>query len=664
MAKYEMTIDLNVLNHLGINLYSNISAILSEAVANAWDADAENVKIIADITDPASITILDDGCGMSSDDINEKFLKVGYQKRHEMTTTPIKNRPVMGRKGIGKLSLFSIAKTIEIHSFKDGEANGFILDLDKIQNQIKSEGVSQYQPEEVDVSNIELKQPGTFIKLTNLYKRHRALDKKLKTRISRRFSVLNDDFVVNVNGKDVSIQDRDYFKNLQDIWHLSEENNRYYDASGFSFKNEAELNEYVEYTYIPEDLFEAASDNKNEKVRLNGWIGGVKESGNLKEGVDNLNKISLVVRGKVAKEDILPYVNEDRVFTKYLIGEIHADFLDDDDKKDIATSSRQDFSESDPRFEAMLEKVSEIIKSRVARDWTEWRKEKATKEALESTALKSWYKSLSSINQKEAKKLFGKIGALGVPKEKEKELLKQGVLGFERLRMSESLDQLDDMVDALDPRFELIFNTIDDLEAVLYHDIAKGRVNVVGQLEQKVSDNELEKLIQKFLFDHLWLLDPSWDRATEAPAHMESSLEKMFSTINDKLTSEEKAGRLDIKYRTSAGKHIIIELKKPDVKTDIYALLKQTEKYFQGLKKMLQNQGEANPAIESICIVGKTLSGWEDSAKRQDDLDMAKGKNTRVILYEEIISNSKKAYAEYLETEKEVSRIQELLEKL
>jgi hypothetical protein len=37
---FVMTVDLNVLEHLGINLYSNIAAVLTEAVANAWDADA------------------------------------------------------------------------------------------------------------------------------------------------------------------------------------------------------------------------------------------------------------------------------------------------------------------------------------------------------------------------------------------------------------------------------------------------------------------------------------------------------------------------------------------------------------------------------------------------------------------------------------------------
>ena len=77
---YEMTVDLNVLNHLGINLYSNSPAVLAEAVANAWDADAEIVRIEIH-TDPDRIVILDDGHGMSRIDINEKFLRVGHRRR-------------------------------------------------------------------------------------------------------------------------------------------------------------------------------------------------------------------------------------------------------------------------------------------------------------------------------------------------------------------------------------------------------------------------------------------------------------------------------------------------------------------------------------------------------------------------------------------------------
>ena len=37
--QYEMTLSLNVLRHLGFGLYSNIAAVLSEVVANSWDAE-------------------------------------------------------------------------------------------------------------------------------------------------------------------------------------------------------------------------------------------------------------------------------------------------------------------------------------------------------------------------------------------------------------------------------------------------------------------------------------------------------------------------------------------------------------------------------------------------------------------------------------------------
>ena len=78
LKKYKMSISLNVLEHLGVNLYSNIPAVLSEVVANSWDADATNVDIEIE---KDTITIIDDGHGMTLSDINAKFLRVGYKRR-------------------------------------------------------------------------------------------------------------------------------------------------------------------------------------------------------------------------------------------------------------------------------------------------------------------------------------------------------------------------------------------------------------------------------------------------------------------------------------------------------------------------------------------------------------------------------------------------------
>lgn len=77
-SPYVLTLDLRVLDHLGINLYSNAAAVLSEAVANAWDADAHLVKLTIN---GAQISIEDNGIGMTLSQVNDRFLKAGYDKR-------------------------------------------------------------------------------------------------------------------------------------------------------------------------------------------------------------------------------------------------------------------------------------------------------------------------------------------------------------------------------------------------------------------------------------------------------------------------------------------------------------------------------------------------------------------------------------------------------
>ena len=120
-SKYRMTISLNELNHLGLNLYSNVPAVIAEVIANAWDADATHVDVDFDPKNKA-FTVTDNGCGMKLDDVNNKYLYVGYQKRpptsspdNEYLTPEYKRRPI-GRKGIGKLSLFSIANKIRVYT--------------------------------------------------------------------------------------------------------------------------------------------------------------------------------------------------------------------------------------------------------------------------------------------------------------------------------------------------------------------------------------------------------------------------------------------------------------------------------------------------------------------------------------------------------------------
>ena len=217
--KYRMTLSLNVLNHLGIGLYSNVPAVVSELVANAWDADAATVHIT--LSD-GRIEVQDTGHGMTLQDINERFLKVGYQRRLASAKTP-GGRAAMGRKGIGKLSSFSIANIVEVHTVKDGEANALSMNRQKIEEEIKEDASSEYHPEEIeaDVGGLER---GTRLVLRQLDRSVSRTPPFLRRRLARRFSIIGPahGFEVFVDGTPISASDRDFYNKLEFLWHFGQ----------------------------------------------------------------------------------------------------------------------------------------------------------------------------------------------------------------------------------------------------------------------------------------------------------------------------------------------------------------------------------------------------------------------------------------------------------
>ena len=79
-----MRLSLNVLNHMGLYLYSNTPAVIAKAIANAWDADATEVDLDRDAT-AMTIAVRDNGEGMDLADINDKFLTSDTARRAKTT---------------------------------------------------------------------------------------------------------------------------------------------------------------------------------------------------------------------------------------------------------------------------------------------------------------------------------------------------------------------------------------------------------------------------------------------------------------------------------------------------------------------------------------------------------------------------------------------------
>lgn len=643
---YEMTIDLNVLNHLGIGLYSNIPAVVSEVVANSYDADATVVRIDIDKAN-STISIADDGWGMTRQEINGHYLKVGYRKRDDTRKSQWERIP-MGRKGIGKLSLFSIADTIEVHSVKTDEhenimdRNAFAMSAREIKLKMETGDERPYCPTPIPPAHIT---KGTMISIRDLKLDVDSTESFLRRRLARRFSIIGPEhnFEVYVNGDKIDVEDRDYFSKVQYLWYLGTESAHYaMEAKNSTQKIELKGNVDEELGYC-----------------VTGWVGTFDEQKSIEEGN---NSIVILARGKLIHEDILRDLKEGGIFTKYLIGEVRADFLDTDDKDDIATSDRQSLKESDPRFKKLKEFIQSKILKEIQSKWTDFRKSEAEVRAREDPSVDEWFNQLEPDNKRWAQEIFAKIESFPIEsKEYKDDLYRHGILAFETLALKKNLGLLEHISTEKDfDLFNKLFAGIDQLEEAHYYQIAKGRLAVLAKFEDILPEAK-ERLIQEHIFEHLWLLDPSWERAS-TDARFEQSVTKEFEDIDAKLTAEEKSGRIDIRYRTAAGAHIIIELKKFDRSIDNLELLGQVSKYKSALEKCLKiSYPDQNHAISIICLVGDRPLPKENDVEHVKLLAVY---GARYITYDDLIRRTRDSYRDYLEAQKKINRIQQLIDNI
>jgi hypothetical protein len=645
---YVMSIGLNVLHHLGINLYSNAAAVLSEAVANAWDADAQTVSITIE---EEKIVITDDGCGMGVSQINSRFLTVGYDKRKNEGDQSLKKRYYMGRKGIGKLSLFSIADVVEIHTFNGVEKHGFLMRVDDIIKAIDAN--EDYHPEKID-PNID--HQGTRIELTTLKKKRAGRTAAaLRKRIARRFSVLGldrggDKFDVKINGENISRSDREDLQKVEFLW---------------TFDGTPEIAAAdVPMAKKRGNVSAIVGGNPNWKVT--GWLGTVDEPKELStDDTGAMNNVIVLSRGRLIQENILDKVNFSRLLSNYLTGQIEADFLDLSSEDDIATSDRQRLIEDDERYRALVIFLRHTLVS-IADKWTAWRNEARGKDAIaENVGLGSWIDTLPKMQRNAAQKMLGLIRGVQLESEEQRrELYKSGMLAFERLRLRSESHLLGDIDNMSVEKILPLLSDLASLEGSLYREIVKSRIDVIRKFENLVDINVKEKVLQEHLFNNLWLLDPGWDHATEN-SRIEGRLKKDYPEFSDTLSEKESKGRYDIRYRNTGGMHIIVELKRADREMTVTELLEQGQKYVGALHKCLAETGEKNPPISIVFVLGKRVTEESHPAFGRVYVEnQLKPLNARIVYFEELIQNALLGYSDYLERSKEYDKIEGIMAKM
>lgn len=378
-VNYVMKISRLTVDKLGVRLYDKVSAVIAELVSNAYDADATRVTVEAPmgeflasksggkvIDKGWSITVTDNGIGMSPQEVQDFFLIVGSERRKDQKrgdTSKKYGRKVMGRKGVGKLAPFGICDVIEVISAggkrvrKKGFPTAHIV-LEK--NKILQDTEFDYQPNVGSKDNTFSPQSGTTIKLSGFnYRKVPDID-DFARQLAQRFGLSGSTWKVTLIDSLKTSSARDHKRAVGAFDVTTMPNTRINltgpeptlaSPSGSKYKAIAPNGDVV-------SDFSAGFEHEGRFYPVVGWIGYAKDP--YKD--DLMAGVRIYCRGKFATQTSV--FNRRAGFTgehnvrSYLVGEFHADWLDE--AEDLIQTDRRDIlwsHELGTAFQAWGQKV-------------------------------------------------------------------------------------------------------------------------------------------------------------------------------------------------------------------------------------------------------------------------------------------------------------------
>ncbi len=351
--KLVMTFEANTIKHLGVKMYSNMPPALAELIANAYDACATEVNVRLYDKEQKKVVVEDNGIGMSFDEVNDFFLRIGRNRREEHQESSCDRVPT-GKKGLGKLALFGIGDTINITTSQGGEGVSFNLDW----NEIKDWRGKDYEPKFEKLPSGSVTK-GTKITLTNLKRKTGFPLEEYAESIARMFN-FRDAFVVNL-----SLNDSDP-----------------------SIKVDSKLkyeNITPEFEWNIQSIVETNENDYSDKRNIQGKI--ITTEKPLKA---NSTGITLFANGRLINNPEYFGLSESSNFFSYATGWLDIDFIDNWEE-DVISTNRQSVDWENSKTSELRKYLASCI-SIVERQWREFRREKKRKNVSEKAKIdvKDW----------------------------------------------------------------------------------------------------------------------------------------------------------------------------------------------------------------------------------------------------------------------------------
>ena len=499
--KLAITFHGRVIEHLGIEMYHSPVAALAELVSNAWDAEANavDIRLPTSIRSDAVIEVSDDGDGMTFDECQGRFLKVGYNRRKKNgVDTTRTGRPVMGRKGIGKFAGFGIAEVLEIAtvSHASGERTVFRLDVKDLLGDAAADTYVDESPMDVEVLDYAppdaeraRKEHGTKVTLRQLTIVRTPNPASFAQSMARRFMLLE-----RAAGFEVTI------------------NAQKYDVQGDAAKIEFDFPASYGTDQIPSGI-EIEDGWAREKVgghsirwRISFYKDPIDE--------EDLTGVAVFSHGKLAQRPFLFQLRGGlggQQGLAYVTGSVVADFIDEQET-DLISTERQRINWENESAGPLLDWGQERLKQ-LLRIWQTKRSESKV------AAIENRVAGFSS-----------RLAKLGNPEQK---VLKRALYAIARITVI-SQDQFDDLADAILTAWEggrlhdLIRDMADadDLDsdqlvrllaesrvmtALHAAERVKSQLNLILSLEERITRKDLENAVRDYLAENPWMIFPKWE---------------------------------------------------------------------------------------------------------------------------------------------------------
>lgn len=645
MKEVDLQVAYGAVKHFGRNLYTSNPPAIAELVANAWDAYAKECTILEK---EGKLVIADDGIGMTDSEFTKRYAVSGTEKETKLVRKPdgMELRDYMGRKGIGKFASFSLGEEYCLYTkscydsswkkikfcYKDLLVNEAIITLPVEHVENLSE-VSQLFDHPFDMET------GTIIYIPKMKRKFiKSTDANLRNILSRRFSVNITEkytFDLVLNNESVDLKTHFYDEYVEFIYYFG--------------MDEEDIKK--RFPKVEEKFLFSVKSLFVDEHKINGWIGSVREPKFLKID-DELHSTGIIVyiNGKLADENILKSVQDAKVSNSYVVGEVNADFLQNE-TEDPVLSSREGLNMELENVELLKEELSNL-RGALTTKWKDLRADRNEQEQdylvkiIENEKFGSVYNTFNSSQRKQvtkyAQKLFDKSDK---DNDAEIEYFTPVIFSIVNSEIIKEIDVREsDNLGTILKKFYNLFDKTEINSALRIKSNIQDRLNVIEELSKHIDDEAKEKVFEKHLMNHPWLINPYWDKASH---NVVTSTQEHYEML---VGNNKVEGYADLIIRVAEETHpIICELKR-EKKTGYSnpnpdAIMQQITTYRRGIsikEEELSGVSIGYNSIKAFFICGDHVVS---QMKSRDRTFLEVDNNIKILTYSQIIQGAKGIYS-------------------